>query len=212
MSARVRKTADLGQSLWYDNIGRAMFASGALHDLITRDGIVGVTSNPAIFERAIAGGDDYTGAMQSLVDRRVGDAHVIYEALAIDDIRSAADALQDTHVATGGRDGYVSFEVSPYLAHRTDETVAGAIRAAVGKLGENMSLADAVCLGNPEGLVGAYPRPSHLIPRRLGSHYQINVVQPLLELLGEFLQSLSHEPFELFPSHPTLSGCGSGQS
>lgn len=135
MSARVREAGALGQSLWYDNIQRAMFASGALHDLITRDGIVGVTSNPSIFERAIAHGDEYHGAIKALVDARVGDAQAIYERLAIDDIRAAADLLHPTYVATGGRDGYVSFEVSPHLARLTEETVVEARRlhAAVSR-------------------------------------------------------------------------------
>ncbi len=115
-----------GQSIWYDNIRRDILRSGKLRRLIEEDGIRGVTSNPAIFEKAIAGSTDYDEAMAPLVDEP--DPYVIYEKLALDDIRMAADLLLDVYDQTEGRDGYVSLEVSPYIADDTDETVREAIR------------------------------------------------------------------------------------
>ncbi len=124
----VRAVRQLGQSLWFDNIHRALLESGELANLITRDGIAGVTSNPSIFEKAIAGSPLYDEAIRTLLTRSQADAQAIYEHLAIEDIRAAADVLQPVHAKTGGRDGYVSLEVSPYLAHSTEDTVAEARR------------------------------------------------------------------------------------
>ncbi len=124
----VYEAQQLGQSLWFDNIHRAMFESGELARLIDRDGIVGVTSNPAIFEKAIAGSTAYDAAIGAFLARSAADAQAVYEHLAIDDIRAAADLLQPVHAGTRGRDGYVSLEVSPYLARSTEDTVAEARR------------------------------------------------------------------------------------
>ena len=124
----VYEARQLGQSLWFDNIHRAMFESGELARLIERDGIVGVTSNPSIFEKAIAGSTAYDAAIQAFLAQSPTDAQAVYEHLAIDDIRAAADLLQPVHASTNGRDGYVSLEVSPYLARSTEDTVAEARR------------------------------------------------------------------------------------
>ena len=130
---RLNELSDLGQAVWLDYIRRAFLTSGQLQEWVDR-GLSGVTSNPSIFEKAIAGSADYDADLQPLV--QVGrTAEEIYEALALEDIRLAADILRPVYDATNGLDGYVSLEVSPTLAHDTDGTVADARRlfAALGK-------------------------------------------------------------------------------
>ena len=117
---RVQK---FGQSIWYDNIRRGLITSGELHDLVTNGGVLGVTSNPAIFEKAIAGSTDYDQALRALVQQDVGSAQALYERIAIEDIQLTADVLRPTYDHTSRRDGYISLEVSPYLAHDTGGTV-----------------------------------------------------------------------------------------
>ncbi len=116
-----------GQSFWLDNISRDLISSGRLRRLIEEDGLMGMTSNPAIFEKAITGSTDYDADIGQMAaqDR---SAVEIYEALAISDIREAADLLAAVHDATGGADGYVSLEVSPELADDTAGTIAEARR------------------------------------------------------------------------------------
>ena len=124
----------LGQSVWYDNIRRAMLDNGELAAKIKDDGLRGMTSNPTIFEKAIAGSTDYDTAMRGLIG--AGKSVVeIYEALAIEDIQRACDLFRTVYDSTAKLDGYVSFEVSPLLAHDTDGTIAEAKRlwAAVAR-------------------------------------------------------------------------------
>ena len=123
----LRRLAALGQSVWLDYIDRALLAGGELERLIREDGISGVTSNPAIFEQAIARHTEYDAAIAVLARRGAGAAE-IYEALAVEDVCRAADLLGGVYAASGGRDGYVSLEVSPRLAHDTEATVAEAQR------------------------------------------------------------------------------------
>jgi transaldolase len=118
--------AQLGQSVWYDNIRRAIIDSGELQQLLD-DGVLGITSNPSIFEKAIAGSADYDEAIQELVAQGKS-TEVIYETLALEDIGRAADMLRSVYDATDGVDGYVSLEVSPTLAHDTAGTIADARR------------------------------------------------------------------------------------
>jgi transaldolase/glucose-6-phosphate isomerase len=124
-----------GQSVWLDYLRRSLFTSGEFSRLITEDGLRGVTSNPSIFEKAIAGSTDYLDALQDLERRRDLEPMALYEALAIRDIREAADLLRPVYDATGRVDGYVSLEVSPYLAHDTAGTIEDARRLwkAVGR-------------------------------------------------------------------------------
>ncbi|MDG2334783.1 MAG: transaldolase [Myxococcota bacterium] len=112
-----------GQSLWYDYISRDLLLSGELRRLVEEDGVRGVTSNPAIFEKAIAGSSDYDPAIQSLVGQGQADAQTIYEALAVQDIQLGCDVLRPVYDATDGADGYVSLEVSPHLAYDTEATL-----------------------------------------------------------------------------------------
>jgi transaldolase / glucose-6-phosphate isomerase len=116
-----------GQSPWLDYIRRGLVTSGELARLVSEDGLRGVTSNPAIFEKAIAGSSDYAAAIQELAPRCQG-AKELYERLAIRDVQDAADALRGVYDETGGRDGYVSLEVSPALSRDTRGTVEEARR------------------------------------------------------------------------------------
>ena len=110
-----------GQAPWLDFLARKFIADGSLKSLIDRDGVTGVTSNPSIFEKAIGGSDDYGAALKSALKQGDRDVMSLYEALAIADIRSAADALLPVYKATKGLDGYVSLEVSlSRYGHRRD--------------------------------------------------------------------------------------------
>ena len=111
-----------GQSLWLDYIRRDLIASGGLRSLIDVDGLRGMTSNPAIFEKAIAGSHEYDEEIRALA-RAGHDAEAIYEALSQRDVVSAADEFRPIYDGTDGRDGYVSLEVSPHLAHDTGGTI-----------------------------------------------------------------------------------------
>jgi hypothetical protein len=117
-----------GQSVWLDYLRRSLFTSGEFNRLITEDGLRGVTSNPSIFEKAIAGSTDYLNVLQEIEQRHDLEPMALYEALAIRDIREAADLLRPVYDATGRVDGYVSLEVSPDLAHDTAATIDDARR------------------------------------------------------------------------------------
>ncbi|MEW6166410.1 MAG: transaldolase [Pseudomonadota bacterium] len=118
----------LGQSIWLDYIRRDLVAGGALRRLIDDDGISGLTSNPAIFEKAIGGSHDYDVALSALVASGERDPAVLFERLAVEDIRAAADLLQPVYRDSAGADGYVSLEVSPQLAMDEAATVHEARR------------------------------------------------------------------------------------
>ncbi len=126
MSNPVQDVQRLGQSIWYDNIRRGLLDSGELKRLIEM-GVTGLTSNPTIFEKAIAGSTDYDEALTELArsDKSVDES---YEALVIEDIRNTADLLRPIYDRTNGVDGYASLEVSPKLAHDTAGTTAEARR------------------------------------------------------------------------------------
>lgn len=112
----------LGQSLWYDNIQRSLLQNGELAGMIARGEIRGVTSNPSIFQNAIAKTNDYDDALKALARRGLNAGEIFYQ-LAIEDIQAAADLFRPLYEATDGGDGYVSLEVDPRLAHDTDRTV-----------------------------------------------------------------------------------------
>ena len=123
---KLHELAELGQAIWLDYISRSLIASGELQKLVGQ-GLRGITSNPSIFEKAIAGSADYDEDLNRLVSdgRSVPE---IYEDLAMADIRSAADVLRPVYEKSGGADGYVSLEVNPALAHDTEATIAEARR------------------------------------------------------------------------------------
>jgi transaldolase / glucose-6-phosphate isomerase len=112
----LRELLTYGQSVWLDYIRRNLLTSGELKRLIDEDGLRGMTSNPAIFEKAIIGSDDYREELTSPANRSL-DAKALYEKLAIRDIQAAADLLKPVYEHSQQRDGYVSLEVSPSLAH-----------------------------------------------------------------------------------------------
>ena len=128
MTNPIRGVQQFGQSIWYDNISRDLISSGELARLIDEDGVLGVTSNPAIFEKAIGSSSSYDDTVSKLVAEGVGTAVGLFERLAIEDIQNGADALRSVYDSTKRCDGYVSFEVSPYLAHDAKATLEEARR------------------------------------------------------------------------------------
>jgi transaldolase len=145
----LKELTKFGQSVWLDYIRRDLFTSGELKRLIEEDGLRGMTSNPSIFEKAIAGSNLYAQTLAELEKRKDLDAKGRYEELAIKDIQDAADFLKPVYQQTNRRDGYVSLEVSPYLAHKTQETLDEARRLwkRVGR--ENLMVK---VPGTPEGI------------------------------------------------------------
>jgi len=155
---------EYGQSVWLDYIRRSLITSGELQRLVDGDGLRGVTSNPAIFEKAITGSTDYADVLKALEGQKVMDAKSLYESLAIPDIQAAADVLWPVYEKTNGRDGFVSLEVSPYLARDTQATIDEARRLwrAVGR--DNVMIK---VPGTPEGIPA--------ITQLLGEGINVNV-------------------------------------
>jgi transaldolase len=123
----LRRLKDFGQSVWLDYIRRDLLPSPEFKRMIEEDGLDGMTSNPTIFDKAIEGAKDYDKELTELT--RAGKSlDEIYEGLTTDDIKAAADKLRPIYDASEGRTGYVSYEVSPLLAHDTDGTIAAAHR------------------------------------------------------------------------------------
>ena len=122
----IQQLGRLGQSVWYDNMYRALIETGELQRLID-SGVTGLTSNPTIFEKAISSSDDYDESLVAHA-RRSDDPQDLFEALAIEDIRAAADLLLPIYGSTGGADGFASLEVNPHLAHDTKGTIKAARR------------------------------------------------------------------------------------
>ncbi|MGQ9682862.1 MAG: transaldolase [Anaerolineae bacterium] len=121
----LQKLQQLGQSVWLDYIDRTLLASGELQRMVDAGEVTGVTSNPTIFQKAIATCDEYDATIRSL-DAAGKDTLAIWEALSTADIAAAASILEPVHKRTEGRDGYVSIEVAPSLAHDADGTIAEA--------------------------------------------------------------------------------------
>jgi transaldolase/glucose-6-phosphate isomerase len=173
-----------GQSPWLDYLTRKLIAGGGLASLIERDGLKGMTSNPSIFEKAIAESDDYAeaiAAFQAVGDHGVSD---IYEHLAISDIRAAAGALRPIYDQTSGRDGYISLECSPYLANDAAATVV-----------EGRRLWERVGRPNLMVKVPATPSGVHAIRELIGAGINVNVtllfsVEVYEEVAGAYLLGL----------------------
>jgi transaldolase len=117
--------ADLGQGVWMDYIQRGLIRGGQLAEMVRNDCLSGVTSNPAIFEKAITGSTDYDDDIRRLVQQGK-TAEQIYQSLAVQDVQEATDVLREVYDKSGGKDGFVSLEVSPHLAYETDRTIAEA--------------------------------------------------------------------------------------
>jgi transaldolase/glucose-6-phosphate isomerase len=130
----LKELSRFGQSVWLDYIRRSLITSGELSRLVEEDGLRGVTSNPSIFEKAIAGSTDYRDILDA-PEYRDYDAKALYEVIAVRDIRDAADILRPVYDSSETHDGYVSLEVSPTLAHDTQRTLEEARRLwnAVGR-------------------------------------------------------------------------------
>ena len=127
MSNGLKKLAELGQSVWYDYIRRDLYTGGELRRLIEEDGLSGMTSNPTIFQKAIAETDLYDDSIRTLSGRGLSGP-ALFEALEVEDVRAAADVFRPVFDRTGGDDGFVSIEVNPALSHDTEGTVAEARR------------------------------------------------------------------------------------
>ncbi len=123
----LKQLGTFGQSIWLDYIRRDLIASGGLRRLIEEDGLRGMTSNPSIFEKAIVDSHDYDDDIRAMAIRGEG-AEAIYEALSQSDVQSAADEFRPLYDRTDGKDGYVSLEVNPHLAHDTTGTIKEARR------------------------------------------------------------------------------------
>lgn len=123
----LRVLNSLGQSVWFDYIRRRDLATGHIKELIDKDGVTGITSNPSIFEKAIAGSNDYDATIHKLVEAGK-EPPLIFEELAVEDIQTAADLFRPIYQSTEGRDGYVSIEVAPTLARDTEHTIEDARR------------------------------------------------------------------------------------
>jgi transaldolase / glucose-6-phosphate isomerase len=124
----LKQLLDYGQSMWLDYIRRDLFTTGQLSKLIQADGLRGMTSNPSIFEKAIGDSSLYDDFLHKLASQKNLSATAIYEQIAIRDIQDAADVLRPVYEESKFRDGYVSLEVSPYLALKTQETIDEARR------------------------------------------------------------------------------------
>jgi transaldolase len=122
MTSRLHQLAALGQSVWIDFLSRELLESGALARAVERDAVVGVTSNPTIFAKALSGGDAY----DEQIAASGGDARSVFLELAMRDVTTACDLLRPVWERTEGRDGYVSIEVDPNLADNTEATIAQA--------------------------------------------------------------------------------------
>ena len=128
MANPLRTLNEFGQSVWLDFVSRDLLKSGGLARLIADDGLRGVTSNPSIFEKAIGHGDDYDALIAEAEASGDLDPGALFEDLAVRDIQEGADALNTVYEQTQRRDGYISLEVSPYLAMDTHETIEEARR------------------------------------------------------------------------------------
>jgi transaldolase/glucose-6-phosphate isomerase len=145
----LRALLQYGQSVWLDYVRRSLITQGELKRLIDEDGLRGVTSNPAIFEKAVTGSTDYKDFLEAELARPGAEAKAVYEKLAIRDIRDAADLLRGVYDGSRKRDGYVSLEVSPFLARDTRGTLEEARRlwAEIGRPNVMIKVP-----GTPEGI------------------------------------------------------------
>ena len=119
--SRLHEVAARGQSIWFDTLSRMLVESGGLKKMMAEDAVTGVTSNPSIFQKALAEGDAYDQQLKELLEGS-GDPSEIFFALALEDIRNACDVLRPVYDKADGSDGYVSMEVEPGIAYDTEKT------------------------------------------------------------------------------------------
>ena len=174
----LKELLNYGQSMWLDYIRRDLFTTGKLQQLIAEDGLRGMTSNPAIFEKAIGESSLYADILKTLASRKDLDTTGRYEQIAIRDIQAAADALRPVYEDSKYRDGYVSLEVSPYLAHKTPETIAEALRLWKTVQRDNVMIK---VPGTPEGL----PAIRQLIGEGINVNVTLLFAQEVYEKVAE---------------------------
>lgn len=124
--SRLRQLHDAGVSIWLDTLSRELLVSGEFERLVRDFAVTGATSNPTIFAKAITGSDCYDGQLRALAGEGLRDPQALFFALGLEDVARAADVLRAVHDASGGGDGFVSFECTPDLADDTQETIAQA--------------------------------------------------------------------------------------
>src|SRR4051794_17408035 len=134
-SDRLWQLRGAGVSIWLDTLSRDLLENGRFAELIAGSGITGATSNPTIFAKAIAGSELYDDQLAALSDAGMGDRQALFFAIALDDIRRAADLLRPAHRASGGGDGFVSFECTPDVADDTAATIEQALACGRASLG-----------------------------------------------------------------------------
>ena len=174
----LQQLLDYGQSMWLDYIRRDLFTSGKLKQMIAEDGLRGMTSNPSIFEKAIADSSLYDDMLKTLASRRDLDATARFEQLAIRDIQDAADVLRPVYEQSNFHDGYVSLEVSPYLARKTQETMDEARRLWKAANRENVMIK---VPGTAEGL----PTIRQLIGEGININITLLFAQEVYEKVAE---------------------------
>ena len=174
----LQQLLDYGQSMWLDYIRRDLFTSGKLKHMIAEDGLRGMTSNPSIFEKAIADSSLYDDMLKSLASRKDLDATGRFEQLAIRDIQDAADVLRPVYEQSNFRDGYVSLEVSPYLALKTQDTMDEARRLWKAANRENVMIK---VPGTAEGL----PAIRQLIGEGININITLLFAQEVYEKVAE---------------------------
>jgi len=167
-----------GQSMWLDYIRRDLFTSGKLKHMIAEDGLRGMTSNPSIFEKAIADSSLYDDMLKALASRKDLDATGRFEQLAIRDIQDAADVLRPVYEQSNFHDGYVSLEVSPYLARKTQDTIDEARRLWKAANRENVMIK---VPGTAEGL----PAIRQLIGEGININITLLFAQEVYEKVAE---------------------------
>src|ERR1700740_2696986 len=122
VNPRLKALTEAGVSVWLDQIRRSLVEGGELQRMVNEESLRGVTANPSIFEKAILGSDDYDEDLEAMAREEL-DAKTIYERIAIRDAQEAADVMAAVHRESNGRDGFVSLEVAPELAHDTEGTL-----------------------------------------------------------------------------------------
>src|SRR4051812_30734362 len=120
---RIRQLHEAGVSVWLDDLSRPLLRDGRLEHYVADDGLSGVTSNPTIFAAALRAGDHYDRQLEELLGAGVRDPQALFLALAFSDAGDAARLLRETYDRSGGRDGYVSFQCTPDIAHDAQATV-----------------------------------------------------------------------------------------
>jgi transaldolase / glucose-6-phosphate isomerase len=174
----LQQLLDYGQSMWLDYIRRDLFTSGKLKQMIAEDGLRGMTSNPSIFEKAIADSSLYDDMLKALASRKDLDATGRFEQLAIRDIQDAADVLRPVYEQSKFHDGYVSLEVSPYLARKTQDTMVEARRLWKAANRENVMIK---VPGTAEGL----PAIRQLIGEGININITLLFAQEVYEKVAE---------------------------